>query len=203
MTTTSKLPSYEAITTALQDCGAPFDPAEVHGLISGILTATRDLGASMNSLRDFIAPAEDVDTATADDASYQNGLAILVQLCRTTADQLADHNFDFQLLLPNDETSLTIRTESVGFWCQGFVSGLGEGRLPLDTENHSTELNDIIHDLSAIAQIDSTDVVDSEEEEVAYTELVEYVRVAVMTIYTDLMDKLNATKSAAVSKTIH
>lgn len=40
MSITTKLPTYEAITTALQDCQIPLDPAEIHGLIAGILAVT-------------------------------------------------------------------------------------------------------------------------------------------------------------------
>lgn len=193
MSGTIKLPSYETITTALQECQAPLDAAELHGLMTGIFTTTHNLKASIIGLHNVI-PEPDA----ADDV-IQNGIKTLETLCATTALQLEDHEFDFHLLLPSDDAPLTVRTEAVGLWCQGFVSGLGEGGLSLPTQD-ATELTEIIHDLTAISQIDTSEIAESEEEEVAYHELVEYVRVVVMTVYSDVANDKKSTKE---SKTIH
>lgn len=187
-----KLPTYESITTALQACQAPLDAAELHGLISGALTITHNIKASIISLHNVI-PEPD-----AADETIQHEIKMLETLCATTALQLEDREFDFHLLLPNDDATLTARTEAVGLWCQGFVSGLGEGGISLQNKD-AAELTEIIQDLTAISQIDTTDITESEEEEVAYHELVEYVRVIVMTIYNDI-DNDQASKE---TKTIH
>jgi uncharacterized protein YgfB (UPF0149 family) len=189
MPNTHQLPTYEAITTALKNCQIPLDPAELHGLVTGILAVTHTIQASITGLQNLM-PEPD-----SDDETIQKGISVLKTLCAITALQLEDHAFDFHLLLPSDDALLATRTEAVGFWCQGFVSGLGEGGLSLATE-HASELTDIIQDLTAISQVDISDVADSEEEEVAYHELVEYVRVVVMTIYTDIAKDIK-------SKTIH
>jgi uncharacterized protein YgfB (UPF0149 family) len=189
--TTNKLPSYDAITTALQECQAPLDAAELHGLMTGILAVTHSVKASIIGLHNVIPEPDSADE------TIQQGIRLLETLCALTALQLEDHAFGFNLLVPSDEATLAARTDAVGVWCQGFVSGLGEGGLSLPPHPNpppragegrvgASELTEIIHDLTAMSQVDTSDVEDSEEEEVAYHELVEYVRVVVMTIYSDI-----------------
>lgn len=188
-----KLPSYETITTALLECQAPIDAAELHGLIAGIFTTSHNLKASIVSLHNVIPEPNATDDV------IQNGIKTLEKLCAITALQLEDHEFDFHLLLPSDDATLAVRTEAVGLWCQGFVSGLGEGGLSLKNKN-ADELAEIIHDLTAIGRIDTLEIAESEEEEVAHHELVEYVRVVVMTVYSDIAKDKTIIKE---SKTIH
>ena len=192
--TANKLPSYDAITAALQECQAPLDAAELHGLITGILAVTHSIKASVIGLHNVIPEPDSADE------TIQKGIRLLETLCAITALQLDDHTFGFNLLVPSDEATLAERTDAVGVWCQGFVSGLGEGGLSLQTA-HASELTEIIHDLTAISQVDTSGVADSEEEEIAYHELVEYVRVVVMTIYSDIAADTQANK--AETKTIH
>ena len=102
-------------------------------------------------------------------------------------EQLSAADFGFQLLLPEDDTELTSRTESLGAWSSGFLSGFG---LSFDhtKQSLSSEVTDAMEDLANIAQV-SFDVDDEDLEgesaETSYLELVEYVRLAAMMVFAE------------------
>ncbi len=102
---------------------------------------------------------------------------------------------DYRLYLPPDSTDLSMRTQSLAAWCGGFVSGIGvyedwlpeAPRSPADAASSSdAEVREAIADLSQIAKAGLDTESGSQEEEQAYAEIVEYVRVAVMLIQSAL-----------------
>ena len=79
------------------------------------------------------------------------------------------------------------RTDSLGAWCSGFLSGFGLG-FDNDKQTLSSEITEGMEDLASIAQI-SFDEDDEEPEgynaEASYIELVEYVRLAAMMVFSE------------------
>ncbi|CAI8365738.1 MAG: Uncharacterised protein [Cellvibrionales bacterium UBA7375] len=105
----------------------------------------------------------------------------------STLSDLQDISFLFQPLLPDDELPIPERLISVGDWCCNYLSGLGEG-MGAEFEV-SEDAKEALQDIAAIGQI-STDF-DAQEEneeegEKDYIELVEYIRIAVQLIFSDL-----------------
>lgn len=85
---------------------------------------------------------------------------------------LADADYRFRLLLPDDALPLAARLEALAQWCQGFLFALGlAGAECVEHEG--------LADLAQIAQIDSG-TEEAEENEVYFAELVEYIRVVVL-----------------------
>ena len=123
------------------------------------------------------------------DAAYGD----LESFYEETLSDLQDISFLFQPLLPDDELPLAERLVSVGDWCANYLSGLGEG---MGAEfDISEDGKEALRDIAAIGQI-STDFEedeDSEEDgEKDYLELVEYIRIAVQLIFSDLDPMENA-----------
>ena len=106
----------------------------------------------------------------------------LGELYKETYRGLEDGQMEFMPLLPGDGEPLDKRTDSLGKWCHGFLSGLGlsdmQDRLP---EN----VSEVMADLAQIAQA-VNDGGDAEEEEAAFAEVLEYLRVSVQLIYEEL-----------------
>jgi uncharacterized protein YgfB (UPF0149 family) len=101
--------------------------------------------------------------------------------------------------LPDDELPLAERLVSVGDWCANYLSGLGDG---MGAEfDISEDGKEALQDIASIGQI-STDFdgdEESEEEgEKDYLELVEYVRVAVQLIFSDLDPMEKATPEPTI-----
>jgi len=70
-------------------------------------------------------------------------------------------------------------------WCSGFLAGIGSSGD--DTlKAMSDEANEALKDLQKISTADVTDTTQSEEDETAYAEIIEYIRVVILMIREDL-----------------
>ena len=72
---------------------------------------------------------------------------------------------------------------AVGAWCSNYISGLGEG-MSAEFEV-SEDAKEALQDIAAIGQI-SVDFETDDDGERDYAELIEYIRIAVQLIFTDL-----------------
>jgi len=118
----------------------------------------------------------------------------LLQACgealQATTAQLLDPASDFQPLLPDDACDLTSRTEALAAWAGGFVSGMGvhgDAALHAEAQEALADLQQIAR--ASVSMGEHAEVADSDAEalEQAYTELVEYTRVAVPLIHHALL----------------
>jgi uncharacterized protein YgfB (UPF0149 family) len=190
------LPHYLTIEEDLQTLTIPLTAAEAHGLIAGVLCATKSDETALTALFSLS------DEILTNDAIVDDAKKEIRKLCKTTAQQFMDINFGFQLLLPNDEVNLAKRSAAIGLWCQGFISGLGEGKLEKPLEQQD-ELKELIRDFSEIAKIDSENIIEDEEQEIDFNELLEFVRVAALTIHADLLMENKNLIRHDVSQHIH
>lgn len=106
----------------------------------------------------------------------------LEQLRRASVAQLEDRSFGFELLLPDAEATLYERSGALFDWCRGFLGGFGlaAGEAPSLSEEGREALADLAKLAAASAQ-DSGD----QDDEVALTEIEEFVRVAVLLLHGD------------------
>lgn len=150
--------------------GGQCSAAEIHGALSGILCSIPDVEPKrcMDLLSDTFERAVDGSL----------GL-VMEKVFRETAQALNDDELRFKPLLPDDESSLAERAEALASWCRGFLYGFGlAGQASL-----SKQSQEIMRDLTEISQLDPT--VEGEEDEQAWVELVEFVRVAVQLIFAE------------------
>lgn len=155
--------------------GAICGPAELQGALVGVLAGGQRLSHSQWQVvaRDFMdLPEPEVNP---EKTGAINALYDLVLLA------LEDGDYQFRLLLPDDVLPLTPRIEALSQWCEGFLHGLGtagEERLAsLDTDSQEA-----LEDIAQIAQLQINEK-ESEENEVYFAELVEYIRMAVLAIF--------------------
>ena len=119
--------------------------------------------------------------AGAGDVETSNQDTLLNELHSETRRQLDDPDMSFQLLLPGEDYPLRQRTDALVNWCRGFLYGLGTAgfenfeRLPTDT-------NEFLQDLIEITRTNFEGITASEQEEGAYAEIVEYVRIGTLLI---------------------
>jgi uncharacterized protein len=98
---------------------------------------------------------------------------------------LVGNDADFEPLLPDDEAPLSERADALSLWCQGFLYGLGSGTTP-DPSTVSMEAGEIIRDLTDITHVGVEVDEQNEENEVAFAEVVEFVRVGVQLLFVEL-----------------
>lgn len=167
-----KTSAYAAFATLLADCANPVSPAELHGLLVG-----RCVGGAGFDADPWLADARDLLGQEPEGAVRQ----ALVGLQEMVRGEFGDDDVTLVLLLPGDDEPLRERTEALGQWCQGFLSGFGT---TVGGRTLSGEAREVLEDLTAIAQIQGGDA-DSEDGENDYMEVAEYLRVAPLLLFAE------------------
>ncbi|MGD9592809.1 MAG: UPF0149 family protein, partial [Candidatus Berkiella sp.] len=101
--------------------------------------------------------------------------ALLVNSAQNLAQE---HNLI--LLLPQDDESLAVRIEGMRSWCEGFIDGVHKANVASNLL--CPLIKEVIDDIVQLRSV-STDVIENEENEKDYTEIVEFIRVSVLLIY--------------------
>jgi yecA family protein len=164
MTTFSSRDFYASVSTALAQLDSDVDAAECHGVLCGMLCSP-DAFETQLWLQHLTGYPDSEPTRLAVDH-------VLSDLLRSTLRGMDSEDFGFELLLPDDDEPLVIRTDALGGWCRGFLSGFGTSRGAAAT---STESQEFLGDLYRISQVDPQEA-DGEVGESAFQEIVEYAR---------------------------
>jgi yecA family protein len=174
MNQTIVFPEYSEIQHALASTGATLSASEAHGLMCGMICSSPYKNAPQ------------WEPLLLGEKPNQKSKKILQQLYMYSDSLISEFALEFILALPDDEADINERTECLGLWCQGFLVGLQQGPLKL-APDADTEATEALHDLTEIAQVTTgRSDTGNDEDEAAYLELVEYVRLAVLMLYHEL-----------------
>lgn len=174
---------HNELDAALRRCGSTWNAGQTHGLLCSRLALAGAEGAS-RWLAQVLADTDPENTLCTECQ------AMLEALCTSTWQQLSERQSNFMLLLPDDDDSAQVRTEAMGQWCEGFLHGLV-------SEAHGDELrerlasdplSDIIKDLLEITRASVGEEADEQATDNAFSELVEYLRVAAQLTYEELAE---------------
>lgn len=169
------LPDFERTLKLGQGNLDAAELAECHGLLCGLVCRSH-----IDTAGDYLDQLAAMQLLV----NPPPGLsAQMIEAWDSTVRQLEDEEMGFALWLPDDNEDLEDRTVSLAQWCSGFLAGLGIGG---QLDALSDEAREAIDDLQQIARAElsapSDDDAGSEEEESAYTEIVEYVRIVALTM---------------------
>lgn len=171
------LPAFELLANIFVEEGVQvISPAELHGLISGHLAAGARLQPAV--LLQTACELMDIKSFT-----QESSKVALLELYTASCHSLESMDLEFELLLPDDDDEISLRAEALGRWCQSFLSGFGLYGKHTDA-SLSTEAKETLNDLGQIAQV-SSDLEDLEEHEADLMEVQEYVRMAVLMLFTE------------------
>jgi hypothetical protein len=145
-----------------------FSAAEIHGALSGMLCSNGSVDCEQWILILF-------EEQTARFSATERDL--LTALYHTTKAELASPDLSFRLLLPDDEEPLADRMQALGDWCHGFLFGFGQ---TAGEQTWSEDSDEVLRDLVEISRLDAEDSCSEDEE--AFTEIAEYVQMAVQVI---------------------
>lgn len=174
---------HDALDEALKRCGASWDAAQTHGLLTGRL-AVAGVPAGPDWLLHVL---EGTDESNAHRLECQKMLDTLYQ---STFWQLSERLSEFELLLPDDDSDAIVRTMAMAHWSEGFLHGLVSTQHgdALRDRLAAEPLADIIRDILHITRAEVDEATDEETNEAAYAELVEYLRVAAQIAYEELAE---------------
>ena len=169
---------YDQIADLWHQTSLCISPSDVHGMLCAYICMTES-NDTIHWLCTELAPADE------DNEEQIQLQQLLLDLHQHSLNQLTDMTFEFQLLLPDDEESLELRARELSLWCQGFNTGLGMQGIDLK-KLFSEETHQAIAHFSEFANIDYQQLSISEEDEKAYMEVLEYVRMAVVMLFVEM-----------------
>ncbi len=184
---------HDELDAELRRCGSNWSGAQAHGLLCGCLAVAGEKGVA-------IWRGQLVDADATPDAEFD---ALLGRLADATWQQLAERLSEFEVVLPDDHEDANRRAQALSDWAEGFLHGLvthavdGAVRQRLGEE----PLSDLIPDLLEITRASVGEDDSVEETELAYVELVEYIRVAAQLAYEQLADARS--DGGAAAETLH
>ncbi len=183
--------SYQELSETLSRLQIGINASDLHGSLTGYLCA----GGKTT--------AEDWTEALAFDLEAARGDAIFAQLYHVCREQLDDAELAFEPLLPGDEVALAVRAEALVDWCRGFLGGIGLAGAGRPGKEMPVDAREIVQDFGNIAA-SNLEYTGSEEDEAALAEVLEFVRVGVLLLCSEL-DPGAALKaaSAPVSRRLH
>lgn len=168
---------YDEVVDAIRPLNLAISASELHGLMCGYLCAG-GLKEGESYLR-ALAPNKK-------DESARNALRVLFSLYAASHQQFTNFNFEFTLLLPDDDEELFYRARAFAEWCDGFAQGMT--LMGVDFEEFEEEdSQDAMQHLIDFAQLDYESLEINEEDEHALMEVNEYARMAVLRLYADLL----------------
>lgn len=177
METTTDI-EYDQFGRLLQESVLAPTPGEAHGILCGLIC-----GGAPTPERAWLEQL--FPTPNAGDPQLQEALTGLHTLARQTLDGLQGRGLSFIPLVPDDACPLVERATALYDWVRGFlfafgVLGIAECDLPEQTR-------EVLRDFADITRLDLDQLSESEEDESALTELLEFVRVAAMLVYEERM----------------
>lgn len=189
---------FDELAGILEDLKAGISPAELHGTIAG-LHCGRVKGSPSDWLASFLADLQQDQQAMEEEISVnlvESDADTLKRLYELTAKDLESEQFEFKLILPDDDHyTLPDRVTALTEWVRGYLLGVGlSGAVDpsvgqpsgseadeMKGERFGAEIQEALEDLVAISQADSS-VAEENDNERYYCELVEYVKILVLTL---------------------
>lgn len=180
----SQFPQIEELEELLYRIDAAMGAADAHGALCGMLCARGTI--ELSEWVDHVIGEQEQGNELLHDVVHK-----LSELHQSTLEMMNDATANFKLLLLDDDDPLPERVEALAAWCQGFIYGLAAGgiqegsELPEDT---AELLKDMIEISRAGHDVDDTGVEESDvnDDEMAYMEIEEYVRMGVLLVYEEL-----------------
>ncbi|WP_086983032.1 YecA/YgfB family protein [Vibrio aphrogenes] len=186
----SSLPDYHQALVELTTAALSVTPAELQGLIAGMLSGGMkpDNDNWKTILFDY----------TNDGMGWPVNAANLAEsIFAYAVKELSGTSMELTMLLPEEDELLNY-ADAVSDWVNHFISGIGLAGSQLS--KLSAETKEALADLEEIAKLGIDEEDDLNEQAILLEQVIEHVKVCVLTIHSDLGAKpLDAVKN----KTIH
>ncbi len=174
-------PDFDQLDDLLKRAGSDVSASESHGMLCGLLCSSGTQSIDQLWLTQLLD-----DNFSEENSTIKELLAAAQALHQDAVRQINHETLEFSLLIPDGEETLEVRTNNLANWCLGFNYGLGIGGYKESAS--SEDVVELVRDFNEIARAgyDNMDLEDGEEEEEAFAEIEEYVRLGVLLIMEEL-----------------
>lgn len=164
-------PDYRQLADCIEAARLEYSAAEIHGILAGMLC-----GRTGSWQQILLAETDPADPQVQECASRLENLLLF------TAEELRSGQIPLQLMLPDEQASVTERAGAIRDWSQGFLFGFG-----LAGEQKQQLLNsdagEALQDFTEIARMNVENFGKLQETEEALMQLEEYLWVATSLIW--------------------
>lgn len=185
---------FENLAELFVKMGSTLSPTYLHGSLTGVLAAGKRMTQEdwVDWSLDQMAPAEEVQEAH---------ITIIQGLYFKTLSELEDEGLSFRLILPDEDTPMLDRLEALSEWAGSFLGAFGATGVVQETSEMPATLQEILEDLSDIAQVDAGSADDLSSAEDDYLAVAEHVRVSALTVFLEYNEP--AASDDADESTVH
>lgn len=177
-------PSYNQLASELQAASLAINPAELHGLIAGMLAG----GLTLNDqswqplLFDYTNDGMGWPTSALEKAK---------QLLLATQAELASDDFKLTLLVPitDDTNALFQFADGVADWVNHFISGLG--LMAVTMSGLSSHAKEALQDLEEIAKLGVDEEDDLDQQAQLLEHVIEHIKACVFMLYIEFKGTVN------------
>lgn len=174
---------FEQVNEALEPFAELESPAFIQGMLIGLLCGDNDLQEAV-WIKKLIEEAQIKSVK-------ESFLKTLDMVFQETNKGLNGSGFELEFCIPDDSEPLVFRAAMLGQLCEGVLYGLGLVGALNEAENKiPANVRELVEDLGQIATIDvsslNKDDKVTDEEESDFMELVEFVKVGILTINEEL-----------------
>ncbi|MFI4918478.1 MAG: UPF0149 family protein [Legionellales bacterium] len=173
------LPEYDDFVLSVPILSLNVSASGLHGIMCGHLCAGADSQGEAY-LRALLSDKKDERSRSA--------LLVLFSVYAISQQQLANFDFEFELLLPDADEALSDRAQAFTEWCEGFIQGLTMAGVGIEHfyEEDTQETYQHLVEFAAL-DCDFFDA-DAEDDERALMEVSEFTRMAILQLHRDLME---------------
>ncbi len=167
---------YQPFADHLTSIGVLASPSELHAQACAVLCVNKD-----TQFEHWLSLM--VNEYCVENPKDQNFKMVMSAVFDYAKEQLAKDDYSFQLLLPQDNSSLADRVAILSEWVSTFLSALGTAGM--SERGLSKEGVEFLNDMGQIAGIEN-DTDDVTGEELDFVEITEYIRTGVMMLFIEL-----------------
>jgi len=189
----TKLPDYLAFASELQSAGLAVNPAELHGLLTGMLSGGLSLTDKSWQPMVFDYVSEGMGWPS-------KALKLAEATLEASIAELTGSGMDIEMLLPDEDASASLFDVADGLadWVNHFISGLG--LVNAELKKASNDVKEALADLEEIAKLGIDEDDDLQEQAQLLEQVIEHVKACVLTIHAEFGQRKTETQQAP---TIH
>ncbi|EKO3805360.1 YecA family protein [Vibrio harveyi] len=172
------LPEYQSIAAELKSASLAVTPAELHGLLVGMLSG----GLAIN---DQTWQPILFDYTNEGMGWPSSALALAQSVFQVTVNELTGTSMELSLLLPDEagEEGLFALADGVSDFVNHFISGMGLAGIAIDKA--SDDAKEAVADLEEIAKLGIDEDDDLGEQALLLEQVIEHVKACVLTIHAE------------------
>lgn len=171
------LPDYDSFIDTIAVLSLNISGSELHGMMCGYLCAGADSQGEAY-LRALLNNKKDIES--------RNAFLAMFAVYTVSQQQINNFDFEFEMMLPDEDEPLLDKAQAFSEWCEGFTQGLTMAGVGLE-QFYEEEAQEALQHIFEFAELDIETLDVDEEDEKALMEVSEYARLAVIRLHGDLV----------------